>query len=648
MSAISSDNWLKIRHIGLLAILTAVIVLFTFPPASPDYGPGLDTSYMWGLNWLFVHDYAQLTQLTYPFGPLAFLRIPSYEGVNFAIYLVFFLLLKVGFVVTGFLAAEVTMDKKNQILESDSFNGWFVPSILLMAASYFVNTDSLIIFNCLFLSVIAIRERALWPIVLASILAIVSLFIKISIGINALSVVLVALALGYAENRDARSLLIQLGGIVLIGLVFSFAILNNVKTITHWYKGAFHLVFGYGSLSLNYANHPLLMWLHVLSVLALIIVCKSKSAKYICIMMVLPMFAFWKYGVIREDEPHYFAMVCFVVAFWLVITLLETQSRKWVLLLSVVSILSLVMNASKMPGYKRMVSKEFCGVNNFVTPYFHYQKMVDDARNYTEWLLQANTLPDTMLGIIGQSTIDIYPYEFTYAAQNKLNWQPRAALGTALSPWLEAESAKNFDQGDDAAQFVLMHFQDDGVGGNSTTLDNHYFLNDEPKLMRNVLNHFRMVSVTDRLMLLAHTDQPLLSDTKVGRSFDVGWQNWIDVPSHPDSAIVRVRVGSKKSLFGAIKALFFKDVEYYVEYQTSDGNVYRYRYNPAFASEGLWCSPFVRKPCDSQPEPDVVRVRFLVSEPRCVQSKLRIAFDMTPVASGQTPFVFKSDTASQR
>ena len=162
------------------------------------------------------------------------------------------------------------------------------------------------------------------------------------------------------------------------------------------------------------------------------------------------------------------------------------------------------------------------------------------------------------------------------------------------------------------------------------------------------MNHYRMVSVTDRLMLLAHTDQPMLSDTKVGCLFDVDWQDWVDVPSHPDSAIVRVRVESKKSLFGAIKSLIFKDVEYYVEYQTSDGSVYRYRYNPAFASEGLWCSPFVRKPCDPQPEPDVVRVRFLVSEHRCVQSKLRIAFDMTHMTSGQTPFVFKTGMITQQ
>lgn len=39
------------------------LVLLTYPAFEPDYGTGLDASYVWGLNWLFDHDYNTLIRL---------------------------------------------------------------------------------------------------------------------------------------------------------------------------------------------------------------------------------------------------------------------------------------------------------------------------------------------------------------------------------------------------------------------------------------------------------------------------------------------------------------------------------------------------------------------------------------------------------
>ena len=155
-------------------------------------------------------------------------------------------------------------------------------------------------------------------------------------------------------------------------------------------------------------------------------------------MLVVPLFAFWKHAIIREDAFHYFGLVSFIMVLWMVLALLERR-KGMVLLLGTVSILSLMLNASDMELYDYKNKKEFCWVTNFTKPYFHYQKYVKDARDYTEWLLLRDQLPDSMLHTIGKSSIDIYPYEFSYAAQNKLNWQPRVALGSSLSQWLEAE-----------------------------------------------------------------------------------------------------------------------------------------------------------------------------------------------------------------
>jgi len=55
-------------------VIAIFIYLFTFPAFEPDLAPGLDASYVWGLNWLFANNYTALTQLIYPVGPLALLK----------------------------------------------------------------------------------------------------------------------------------------------------------------------------------------------------------------------------------------------------------------------------------------------------------------------------------------------------------------------------------------------------------------------------------------------------------------------------------------------------------------------------------------------------------------------------------------------
>ncbi len=634
----SKTKW---KDILALVTITLFIVLFTFPEVSPAYSPGLDTSYVWALNWLFVHDYSTLTQLIYPFGPLAFLRIPTYEGGNLIMYLAFLFLLKVALVVLGVMAVNAYARTESVEHGKDRFAQWFIPSVFLAGASYFANIDGLVVINCLFLVLIAIHERKMWPMVTASVLSVLSLFIKVSIGVNAISVVSVAILLNFLKNRNLKTFLMQVGAFLVVVVLMSFLVLHKPQVIGRYLYGVFHLVFGYGSLSISYSDHLLWIFLFAATILSAYFVCGSESAKQACVIMFLPIFAFWKHGILREDCWHYFGMVNFVIVFWMALSLLETTGRrKYVLLLGCVSVMSLLLNAKEMDGFEARNQRTFCGVVNFTEPFFHYREFVSEARTDTECALRQKQLPDTMSGIIGKATVDIYPFEFSYAAQNKLNWKPRAALGSALSPWLETKSMQNFSSGADAVRFVILHLQDDAYGGMSTTIDSHYFLNEEPGVMMNLLRYYHVASVSDHLMLLEHSGGDALGKLIEDEAGEVGWSQWVEVP-HGEGEIVRAKVTSKKTLVGRLRAFFYKDVEYWVDYQTADGNVYTYRYDPVFAEEGLWCSPFVRFPNGEQVEPDVVRIRFFASKPSCVKPELKLSFEHIEIKDKGQPFVSK-------
>ena len=621
-----------------MTIIMMVIFLFTFPNASPDYGHGLDPSYIWGLNWLFVHDYNTLTQLIYPYGPLAFLRTPSYEGVNFILFLLFFTLIKLCFVILGMNLSGVLEKDSLKMTKSERFSQWFVPATLLFLASYFVIIDSLIIFDCLFLALIYLRKQKWWTFISASTLAIFSLFIKVSIGVNSLSVIVVAIILYFVEYRNLKVLGIQLASFFGLLLLLSLLILHSPTTIIDWYAGAFHLVFGYGSLNLNYDNHKVYLLLFIISFIVCPFVCKDKYARYSFFMMMIPLFASWKHGIIREDCFHYFGMISFIIVFWLTQVLIEEKRKAFILLLGIVSFLSIMLNAAEMDGYDRKNSREICSITHMTAPVFHYKQYISDIDNETKCSLQQSQLPETMRQLIGNSSVDIYPFEFSYAAQNQLNWQPRTALGTALSPWLEQKSARNFSEEKTSVQFVLWHFLPDAYGSFSTSIDNRYFLNDEPEVARNILNHYTPVATDGQLMLLSRTDKPAFEEAVCDQAFEAQWDEWVDVPP-TERCVVRVKVHSAKNFRGKLRSAFYKDNFYYIEYQTTEGSSYTYRYDPALATEGLWCTPLVQLPCDSAKAPQVARIRLSTSNIKLTKPTVKMQFEYLKLTGERPLFI---------
>jgi len=159
-------------------VIVAVIFLFTFPAFYADYGTGLDPSYVWGLNWLFVNDYNTLTQLIYPFGPLAFLKIPVVIGKNALIAISFYCILKVGFIWLMFKLADMMKhtDKLAVIL-------------IVFVVSFFTDIDFLLIGCCLLLILMDYKKKNIFAFTLSVLIAFIGLFIKVSIGVSALSIV---------------------------------------------------------------------------------------------------------------------------------------------------------------------------------------------------------------------------------------------------------------------------------------------------------------------------------------------------------------------------------------------------------------------------------------------------------------------------
>ena len=159
-------------------------------------------------------------------------------------------------------------------------------------------------------------------------------------------------------------------------------------------------------------------------------------------------------------------------------------------------------------------------------------------------------------------------------------------------------------------------------------------------MVTNILNHYEVAAREDHLLLLKHSSVPALGSTTLLTPFTAQWNEWITVPQHGND-LTRIRVNSKKNFLGKIAGTFYKDITYSIEYQTNDGKCYLYRYDPAFATEGLWCNPFVQIPYSTEPETRVVKVRFHTENSQLVKPQLTLQFERIRLSEKRDLFLNK-------
>lgn len=598
-------------HIERWAIIV-IIFLFTFPVYYGDYGTGLDSSYLWGLNWLFVNDYEALTQLIYPFGPLAFLKIPAVIGNNSLISILFYCTIKLGFIWLMFKLSDM-------MKQTDKFAVIFV----VFVVSFFTNIDFLIIGCCFILNLMDYKKNNTLAFVFSVLIAFIGLFIKMSIGISALSIIGVSVLVNVFYSKNVIHLIKRLGIIVFIGFITGLIVFRGINTYFHFLGGVYRLSEGYGEvLSLHPNNNWLFLFLFLFLMIVFPFICKEKDVKIAYLLSLFPLFAAWKHSFIREDIYHYPILLAFLFVFWGIIFIISSKKSVTFLIASL-TILLLCANMRNIPMYQGM-KREITGINNFwnVLDYKNFKKKM---RSISENETSKNKLNSEILEIIGDATVDVYPWEFTYIAANQLKWKPRTTLelGASTSRWASEKASENYLLKEEAPQFVLFHLENDYYGGKFGSFDGRYTLNDEPLVIYNLLNNYTLLTKTDRILLFKRNTVSRFENIYLGEFQNYTFEEWIDIPCNTDNEIIRLNVFSNNTFLGKLNKMFYKEVSYFIDYQFEDGIILTYRYIPKTAVDGLWCNPFIQYPNTDVKESKVVKVRLRNTNPLCVKKAIK-------------------------
>ena len=609
-------DWL-VKHRSFIQSGAAVLVifLFTFPNLEPDFGAGLDSSYVWAINHFFAHDYDKLTHMVYPFGPLGFLKMPLPIGSNLIIGLIIISILKCLFA-AALLNIFYTKDSGNRLLSV----------IMTLIICYVADIDLLIIGICAVQSILFIKKNSYLFFTGAVTLALFGFFIKPSIGINAFSIVFVSLFINYYYNRKAIPILKLIGINFIIVLALGFVVFRDIALFFNYIINVINLTLGYSSsLALYPANNWWFLGITLLSVFSFPLLVKEKESRFVFILLLLPLFIIWKHSMSREDITHNRIMLYFLFFFWGLLVGITQKKSLLLFFLPSISLLSFYHNMSNMPrynGYKIEIS----GINNFYRSLVHYKQYFEQNRSLSaQNILQSKIDPD-IRSEISNSTIDFYPWELSYVPANDLTWQPRRTLQSgSFSHWLDAKSAQSFNA-ETGPDLILFHYFNDPRGGNFGSIDERYLLNDEPLTIYNIFNNYSILRKCDKFMILGKVRQNNLSEPILLERKERKWNEWIEVPDFVND-IVRLKFSCHSNIIGKVKKLLYKGEMYYIDYRFKDGKVRSYNFNPSNAADGLWINPFIRFSFSDTTEAEVKNVRFRNSDPFFANGSISVQFE---------------------
>ena len=589
-------------------LLAVVMVVLTYPSFEPDYSVGIDASYVWGLNWLFDHDYSTLTRLVYPYGPLMFLKMPVI-GWHFIVFLLFFTLCKLGFVLLSLWTA------RRAGLPSG------IALVALLPACIYGNIDTYMVLDVVLLVYLSVELRSLWAYAIASLLAAVALTVKSSLGVQSCGVLFTGWIMATVRYRDWRYCVRMAVAVAIALLTVGMTVYHGFFTMLNAYMGILWLTDGYSESLVLTAGHPRI-WTQVVfwvAMVAMIPLSRDSASKRMWLLLAIPLYANWKYGIVREDFWHFRQFLYFVVGFFTAVLVAQGQFRWKAWGCGVVAVFMLMLNLSTLDHYNELPLTYVAPLNG-VKMTLGYKDLKEYSLAYIENAKPRRRLEDSTLAKIADGSVDCYPWEHVFVGANGLRWQPRVTVGCAFSPWLAAMAADNY-RGDSAVDFILLHRPDFNGENGLRTIDGCYLLNDEPEVMSAILSGYSVVDSGWYGLLLKHRQCPLEMHSCTLDTISVSYGDWVDVPQ---VGMVRAEVYSRRNVYGKVADWLYKPDVHTVDYLMPDSSIRTYRFSPAMATEGLWAGPLVQ--CMEELEQLIqgngfvsqpVAVRINVTQPHC-------------------------------
>ncbi len=579
-----TDNFPNIRHRQLIYIILAVVLgAILFPDTLSRYNLMIDPQIHWVFNSLWIDNFAATQKIIFPHGPLSFLEFPLAIGNNLLSANVFRLVLLIIFFYSLASFCRLALDKKS-----------FITLIAMFLFGQFLDFESLLAANVLLLVLLFDRYNKLYYLLSAMGLALISIYIKISIGIISTTFLFSYFIYILAQHRTLKTSLLYLSFFpFLIFLVWLILYQTPTGFVDYWI-GLKELTLGNSeSASLYPDNNWFALSLSIICILAVPFLKLEKKTNLIYWLCILSFLAIWKHSMSRQDAWHimkFFYWVGFVS-----FLMISAESKYWkkISIISILCLAAYYINVRQVIPYP-LLQLQKPSFHNFHEAFFSSDKK-ENAIKRMEKEFAKCTLEANDLQLIGNASVDCYPYNYCFVASNDLSWQPRSVIQSyaAYTPYLDKKNADHFAS-ELSPEYIIWEMdilQRDRWKLSMTSIDGRYLLHDEPQTIATILSRYKIISKKDNYIILKKRENAI---TIVSNKFIVEefqWNTWQEIPPYKDYLSLHLDI--KKSILGKLKSTLYKSDALYLLLESEEGEFIKFRFSSANAKEGLWVSPLL-------------------------------------------------------
>jgi len=344
------------------------------------------------------------------------------------------------------------------------------------------------------------------------------------------------------------------------------------------------------------------------------------------------LFAIWKYGMAREDYLHtsmLFVFVMFTVLIYIILT------SKFSIVNSVLSLLIIILFYFTLQKsyYFEPFKIKVNGLQTLVSKALNNSYFADTCSAASDKAIVRNKLDKEILDLIGNASVDIYPWDYSYIAANNLKWQPRPVIQSYAAYTRELEQMNaNHLESKKAPDFILWELRKitrDIHGGTLESIDGRYLLNDEPDALLAMLSWYELAAVQKGIFpVLVYKKRAniLKSNVKTIQQTKASWNTWIDVPANV-TGIQRACEDMQRNLTGKIKSFVYKDEATYVYYMLENSDIRMYRIVPKNAAYGLWINPLFINPENEKEPIRVIKIMFRCFDREMMKDEISIKWE---------------------
>jgi len=571
-----------------------------------DKGPswhGLDVSWDMTLNYALIKHWVWGKDIICTYGPLAFLSTRTGWGISRWAFLLFD-----GFLVVNFYFIFIDFLKNN----ADKFLAVAILICTMLAVNQYFGVDLswVLLFFIIYWMIKTFYDQRPLFIAILILFTILAFYVKMNTGLIAMLFLCAHFVnLFICKKITLAKLLIYCVGFAVTIIVS--AVLLHVSIISYVY-GSLETIKGYNDIMYLDEYHPhlqhnlyilfLLMLLWFLYILWWQIREKKYNLTLYTIACMLFIFLLQKQSVLRNDVQHLHEFFWFAPLI-LLCGVAGNENKKPHLKYTLVMILFALFFVAE----ERTIDVSFNRRVNGPAAY------IKDFRQYNSFTYMNQQdkrfIPQRVLNLIGNKTVDVFPWDSEYALENKLNYSPRPDF-QSYAAYTTALENVNYNYYVKKAPEILIY--------NYDAIDNRYPFNEESLVNLFILNNYSLVDTftsNERLRVILQRN----SKTTPLQFSAIKKEKFSLKDTLVTDRINFIKLDIQYNLTGKIKAMLNKPSHVQISYMREDGQWFTYKTSVELLKCGVFVGAFITNDNDylsvltGKPVPAIKKIKVEVN-----------------------------------